>query len=206
MPTGYTAALYDGEKTFEDFALGCARAFGAALLMRDNSNSDPITVEAITEKGDYNAKGLRTARAELVRLRAMTPDQAAAEARSAYLDLVEFERNYKADKDAKRARYQAMLDEVREWEPPSEKHEEFKKFMIDQLTGSIDFDTSTKYDRTPVEQTGEEWLADRIAKAERDIEYHTEEQNKIEERNAGRVRWVNELRESLGLETLRVAS
>ena len=34
MPTGYTAALYEGKnQTFKEFATQCARAFGACIDM-----------------------------------------------------------------------------------------------------------------------------------------------------------------------------
>jgi hypothetical protein len=41
MPTGYTAPIADG-MTFEQFALGCARAFGALVTMRDEPSDAPI--------------------------------------------------------------------------------------------------------------------------------------------------------------------
>jgi hypothetical protein len=205
MPTGYTAKLYEGtEQSFQDFALECSRAFGALILMRDSSTDAPITVEAITDDSDYYVKGLARAQEELARLQALSDIEIAREARSAYLDRIEYEERSKADRLAKRARYEGMLDQVREWEPPSEDHAEFKKFMIEQLTGSIDFDTKDLGGEI-VEPTPEEWLAERIARAERDIEYHTEEEAKRLERNEGRIRWMNQLRESLGLEALAPA-
>ena len=37
MPSGYTSDIYNGkEVTFKDFALGCARAFGACVMQRDD--------------------------------------------------------------------------------------------------------------------------------------------------------------------------
>lgn len=36
MPTGYTAALHDGEQEFEDFFWGAARAMGAFVTLRDS--------------------------------------------------------------------------------------------------------------------------------------------------------------------------
>lgn len=36
MPTGYTSPLYEGKEiSFEQFALRCARNFGALVMMRD---------------------------------------------------------------------------------------------------------------------------------------------------------------------------
>ena len=37
MPSGYTENIYYGkEVAFKDFALGCARAFGACVMQRDD--------------------------------------------------------------------------------------------------------------------------------------------------------------------------
>lgn len=41
MPTGYTAAIKDGI-TFQEYALSCARAFGALISMREESSDAPI--------------------------------------------------------------------------------------------------------------------------------------------------------------------
>lgn len=202
MPTGYTAKLYDGEQSFEAFVLGCARAFGAAINMRDDDSDVPITIEAITDTSDYHVKGVRTAKAELARLTSLSAEQLEREARAAYLDRVEADVRYTKDALAKRDRYERMLKQVREWRCPSEEHAEFRQFMINQLTGSIDFDTSLKHHTPPVQQEPAEWLAGRIERAERDIKYHSEEESKRIERNAERIRWVNQLRESLGLEAL----
>lgn len=207
MPTGYTAKLYEGEEqTFEDFALSCARAFGAAILMRDDDSSKPMTIEALTDDSDYHVKSIRHAKAELIRLKGLTPEEVASETHNAYLERVEFEERYKSERLAMRARYEAMLEKVRAWEPPSEEHVEFRMFMINQLEGSIDFDTSgADKQRDPEQQTPEQWLADRIAHQEKTIERSTEEEAKRIERNEGRIRWVNQLRESVGLEALTPA-
>jgi hypothetical protein len=42
MPTGYTAMIEEREDvTFREFALTCARAFGACIMQRDNSLAEP---------------------------------------------------------------------------------------------------------------------------------------------------------------------
>ena len=41
MPTGYTAGILEGE-TFEQYALQCAKAFGALVMMRDEPSDAPI--------------------------------------------------------------------------------------------------------------------------------------------------------------------
>lgn len=46
MPTGYTAAIKYGI-TFKEFALDCARNFGACISMRDEPRETPIPDEFI---------------------------------------------------------------------------------------------------------------------------------------------------------------
>lgn len=77
MPTGYTASVQDGKITeFRDFAMQCARAFGATITMRDDPSDAPIP-EAF-EPENYNAKRLIEAQEEIARLNAMTDDEKAA--------------------------------------------------------------------------------------------------------------------------------
>ena len=43
MPTGYTSGVATGEiKDFKTYALQCARAFGACIMLRDEPMSDEI--------------------------------------------------------------------------------------------------------------------------------------------------------------------
>jgi len=60
MPTGYTYPVVEGKITeFSDFALSCARAFGALITMRDDPHDTPIP--ETFEPSDYNAKKLAEA-------------------------------------------------------------------------------------------------------------------------------------------------
>ena len=63
MTTGYTDAVGKGEITeFKDYALLCARAFGACVSMRD----EPLDAEIPEEfkPNDYHEKSLQKARGE----------------------------------------------------------------------------------------------------------------------------------------------
>ena len=61
MPTGYTHDIPAGI-TFRQFALNCARAFGANIAMRDDPADKPIEVY---EPSDYSAKAITKATNEL---------------------------------------------------------------------------------------------------------------------------------------------
>jgi len=70
MPTGYTATLMEKNQTFPEFIMGCARAFGALIMMRDDPND--ATIPDKFEPSDYHAKGIIKAREKLAKLKAMT--------------------------------------------------------------------------------------------------------------------------------------
>ena len=73
MPTGYTADVADGKITeFTEYALQCARAFGACIMLRD----DPVSSEIPEfEPSDYSAKELAEAEKDLSQFLAMNESQ-----------------------------------------------------------------------------------------------------------------------------------
>lgn len=195
MPTGYTADIKDGI-SFEQFALNCAKAFGACISMRDLPSGAPIPEEF--EPSKYHADQLAEARRQLAFYEAMPQEEAtelaAAEHREAEANRL---RRLQENRNTLEA-YEGMLDQVRLWSPPSEQHEELKNFMIDQLGKSIEFDDSTKYLSTPTPLvSAADWLEAKKAKALKDIEYHKAEDAKEQARTAERNQWVRLLRESL---------
>lgn len=85
MPTGYTADIKDGID-FKTYAMNCARAFGACVMLRDEPGGGERIPDAF-EPSDlfvrYHLKAVEKARVELAALDAMTPaecERAAAKA------------------------------------------------------------------------------------------------------------------------------
>ncbi len=70
MPTGYTAILMEKGQTFQEFIMGCARAFGALIEMRDSPNDAPIPDKF--EPSDYHAKRIIELREKLAKFKLMT--------------------------------------------------------------------------------------------------------------------------------------
>ena len=53
MATGYTYPVVEGKITeFSEFALGCARAFGAFMHMRDDNSDAPLRYSS--DRGSMN--------------------------------------------------------------------------------------------------------------------------------------------------------
>ena len=195
MPTGYTAEIYDGKPvTFSDFAMTCARAFGALVEMREDDANAPIPE---FEPSPYYREALAKAEARLDDLRAMDTDQIADQSQAEHDKALTLWRERKAERTALTQRYQAMIHEVQHWRPPTKEHEGLKTFMLEQLTSALDFDCSGTYDSLPVQISPAEWRRKQIEKAERDIGYYADEWAKEIERTTQRNEWVRALRESL---------
>lgn len=198
MPTGYTADVQDGKITeFSDFVWRCARGMGALINMRDEPWNAPIP-ERFEPETSYHDRSIATAEARLTELRAMSPLAVREAAQQAYAERTRGNDDYAAEKDVKRARYEAMLAHVEAWEPPTQDHVGFKSFMAEQLRQSIDFDCSPGgYYDPPKKLEPGEWHEAEVKKALRDIEYHTTERTKEIARTEGRNQWLAQLRSSL---------
>lgn len=196
MPTGYTAAIADNI-TFNDFAMQCARAMGALVMMRDEPTGAPIPDKF--EPSDYHTKKIAEANATIERLAGMTKIEAEHSANDAYDAAIAAQAAAILRNDTLREKYSAMLAKVEAWEPPSAAHDGFKKFMSEQITSSISFDCDNRYyrDQMHTKMTGADWMAQEEAKARKDIAYHEAENAKEIGRTEGRNRWVKELRDSL---------
>jgi hypothetical protein len=199
MPTGYTEKIKDGI-TFEQFALGCARAFGALVTMRDEPANAPIPERF--EPFDYHQKALEKAHGQLSAVSAMTVAELSDAAKKQYeADRDRFLKLI-AEKNVQRASYDAMLAQVNAWMPPTDDHQGLKDFMVEQISRSIDFDCAGDYYESELKKvkqmTADEYKADLVQRLHRDLQYHDAEHRKEVERAASRTAWVKALRESLG--------
>jgi hypothetical protein len=194
MPTGYTAAIKDGI-SFEKFVWTCARAFGALVNMRDDSMDAPIPQEFTPSP--YYAESLARAQAELTRLKAMTTREISAACAADFAQAVKHNGERIAQANELRDKYAAMLAKVQAWTPPTPEHEGMKTFMADQITGSIRFDCGTDYYTAPEKQTPEQWHAEQIAAAIKDVRYHEKSLADENQRTAERNAWLAALRESV---------
>ena len=196
MPTGYTAAVQDGKITeLAPFALHCARAFGAFVLMRDAPIGAPIP-EAF-EPNRFYLNCQRDAEQRLVELRRFSPLDAQRACQQEHTAATARWRDRRAERALHRARYQAMLDQVEAWSSPSDDHDKFKLFMLNQLSESMRFDCDADGDKPPRLARWPDWLARNIARTTDNIARHGREYDKELARTADRNRWLIGLRESL---------
>lgn len=198
MPTGYTADIAKGI-SFKQYALNCARAFGALIEMRDEPVGAPIPQEF--KPSDYHLKAIKKAEASIAKINAMPAERLQAQANKDYRN--ERDRYLKAIKDGAKlkAQYESMLAEVVKYKAPSTDHEEFAKFMRDQITGSIEFDCGGSYYQDELRKlspkSGKQWQKDSMRELRDSVNYHHKEHEAEVKRCADRTAWVNQLFSSL---------
>jgi len=197
MPTGYTAAVQDGEITeLKDFAYQCARAFGALIMMRDDPVNAPIPKEF--QPSMYNQERLEETQEELRELRRMTSAERNEKAKEEFEDEVRRYQEHIEKALTYKTRYEAMLNKVKAWRNPPEG---IRDFMIEQLETSIKHDCDTTYYHNNMPKgakSGDEWFKEREERLEKDLIYHAKAQQEEINRTNGRNDWLYVLRRSLG--------
>lgn len=201
MSTGYTASVSDGTVTeLPEFAMQCARAFGALVMMRDMPLSAPVP-DRFEASTSYHDGVLAAARKRLDELDALSADEIAAAATIAQAERERSHESYLADKRIRKGRYEAMIEKVRDWTQPTPDHEPLRDFMIEQVNQSIDFDCSVgPWSNKPETLTPAAWLGAEVEKAQRDIAYHEKARAEEIERTESRNKWLADLRASLKTE------
>lgn len=197
MPTGYTAPVANGTLTqFDEFALSCARAFGALIDMREQPLDAPIPAKF--EPSQFYQDRARAAIQRLRRLEHMSPIDAQRAMQQEYALAMSRWRCRTEGNAVVRARYLAMIDQASSWMPPTIEHLPLKEFMLQQLRDSLaqcngDYYTMPTLGRWPG------WLRDQILFAADDAvryrNYFREECERANDRSA----WVRELRWSLAV-------
>jgi len=194
MPTGYTDKIKNGI-SFKEFAMGCARAFGACITMRDDSSNKKIPEEF--KPSLYYKKLKDDAVLKLISLKYMNIEEADKSAFLEYEKKKSDNEKYDKGKVDLKEKYDSMLLKAKKWVSPSEDHNGFKNFMISQIEDSIKFDCTIYKSDKVKKLTGEEWLKLHISKAEGNIVYYDKEHIKELEKTNKRNLWIKQLRNSM---------
>ena len=194
MPTGYTANL-EGI-TFPEFALRCARAFGALIDLRDEP-FDAVIPNCI-EPSKYSRNQLAATVGILLGIESWDDAFAELDAKKANEQALQKRETRLQESDATRKRYEAMIEHVKGWTPPTSEHDGLKDFMLKQLTESIKFDCFDTSDLPmPEARSGQEHKHARLCKILEDIEYHAKSYREELVRSRDRTEWIRQLRLSL---------
>ena len=191
MPTGYTTDIYNGKDvSFKDFALTCARQFGACIMQRD----DPADEKPkIMPEESYHTEELK----KLGKFKKPTKAEFEKYVKTEIADCKETIDKMKKLQEA----YNKKIKEAQNWNPPTPEHEGLKKFMIQQLTDSMQFDCSYDHYESELKKLNKMTYDDYVEQQKKNhnwkIKYNTEylekDLNNIRKRN----KWIQELYNSL---------
>lgn len=197
MPTGYTHKVVDGTLTeFADFALECARAFGALLELRDDPAA-PIPTEI--KPSTYAQERLDEATKEYLRLSSLTGEALSAEIAEEYAEEKARRAEYRAKGKETNERLNKMSAAVANWTPPTAAHTRFKEFMLQQLDISRETSCDEEADQfiEPVLPSVDEWLDKRLTRLKKQIKDYAGEQAWENTLAQSRTLWLQQLRASL---------
>lgn len=158
MATGYTYAIHDEDKeeTFETFVMRVAKNFSSALRTNPKLWEDPSKKPAPCRANiSYQLDAIEDARDTLEELQALSQDEIQKKAEESYQRIF---RNWESQCEASieiMARYEDMLEKVQAWSPPTSKHVDMKRFMIEQLETSIEHDCTLR--DQPPKMSPQEW-------------------------------------------------
>ena len=193
MPTGYTSIIEDKEDvTLREYALRCARAFGACVHQRDEDIAVPP--EPDTSSSTY-AKGLRKAKCKLAEVSAWTEDRWRENWETAVADIKLQNEINAREHNAKRARYKKMRVQVEKWEPPMPNHAGLKKFMLSQI--DLCYEPNEKPYKQPYCKSLKAFKQRVLDNIVWDIEYYTKKLAEETEALAQSNKWIEDLYASL---------
>lgn len=198
MPTGYTAEVAN-DQSFEDFVLGCARAFGPCIHQRDEK-AGPAKLR---EEDTFYQDSLKEAEARLEELQNMSTAEKVKFGESRLKDRIAAEQKLFNDKIILKGKYEGMIQKVLKWNPPTPAHLELKKFMISQLEDSIKYDCDTKYHIDELSNLSkyspEDLYQLEIKYINSNIKRYREQIQKRQGNTESSNRWIIDLYNSLGL-------
>lgn len=200
MPTGYTSEIAN-DQTFEDFLLGCARAFGACMHQRDDNTGAKPKLQTVS---NHYEETILEMEAELGAIRSMNRQQREEYGQELKEEHIKYAQDSFNEMVLLKNKYDAMLEKVQAWNPPSTDHQQLKQFMIDQINDSIKYDCNTTYTlQALTEATNADPLKlvdEKATGYEESIVYYearaAEEEVRVEASN----RWIMALYDSLGIE------
>ena len=198
MPTGYTADLVNGKmNTVEEYTKLCMRAFGATLHMRDeplNKQYEP------SSPSSYHLDAMNDAKKDMERLKSTPITEIKAQLLERAEKSLKDATERKISKMELKVKLDSMLVEIEKLQL-DDRYKEFKKFMISQITQTIDWDCNLKYCEADIESANdtlknvdaEKYVHDEIVRLNEMIVYHSNKYE-IEVKSCAETNvWVSDL-------------
>ena len=107
------------------------------------------------EPSSYHYDELAVQNKRLLQLISMTDAELLAEMRAKNRKDRKYHKDAITSSVSLKEKYEAMLAQVKKFRPPSKEHHELKKFMIEQIESSIEFDCDSEYHKKKLEEIKE---------------------------------------------------
>ena len=194
MPTGYTSKVANGEITeLKDFAMKCARAFGACVTLRDSNAPIPDVIEP----SDFSQRKLKDIKDEITCLKGLTVDETCKIKEKEYKQKMEQYKDDTKENMLLDINYRVLLAKVEKWTPPTDEHVGLKTFMLKQITESIEWNAYVSEPPVRDLSTTQEYIEKRVKTLEESKKYHEKRWQREVERAASNTKWLKDLRDSL---------
>lgn len=204
MPTGYTAGILDGKiNTFEEFATVCTRAFGATIHTINDPLDSPYEPRTPSE---YYENSIISKRETLEGYKTLTDEELIKEFEDKMNEDLKYYKEKLEESSKNLEKLNSMLESAKSWVPPTEDHESFREFMIEQLESTIKADGDPSYyvnEIIEIEKQLSEGIDPKleresaIKELERQISYYEIEHQKELERCKQSNSWMESFFESI---------
>ena len=204
MPTGYTAGILDGKvNTFEEFATVCTRAFGATIHMRDNPMDSPYEPRT---PSDYHTNSIQSKRERLEEIESMSDEKIVEDFNTQLGEDLKYHQTKMEEDKRNLEKLNSMLESAKSWIPPTEDHQPFRRFMIEQIETTIKVDGDPSYHvnkmveiKKQMEEgiNPKEYREETIQEIKSQISYHETEHQKELVRCKDSNEWMEKFFESI---------
>lgn len=210
MPTGYTSGIVDGTtKTFQDYAKLCVRAFGAAIHMRDDGLKEEWRP---AEPSSYYLENIKSSEKELEKIKTESVESIRERRILSLKESIKYDKKRIVELKEVGERYKSILEDVEKYEPPTDDHHEFKKFMKEQIEMCIKSDSDTSYTEKDVAKCTndleklesddyvkavEKYRKEEIKRIESNIAYYNKNYAEDVDRCNSRNEWVKQVFDSI---------
>jgi len=184
MPSQHTAKIYNREDiSLKEFALECTKSFWGG--------GEELT------PAPYYEESLEKYKKELLELDNLDTEELSRKLLDEYSDNIKKKEKGISINIERAMRYDAMLENIKNWNAPSDEHDKLKEFMINQVVESKSFDVSDYYEKLEVKLiTPEEYIKERRACLISDINRFTRLSNEENRRVEGCNLWLKQLKDS----------
>ena len=204
MPTGYTAGILDGKvNTFEEFATVCTRAFGATIHMRDNPMDSPYEPRT---PSDYHTNSIQSKRERLEEIESMSDEKIVEDFNTQLEEDLKYHQTKMEEDKRNLEKLNSMLESAKSWVPPTEDHQPFRNFMIEQIESTIKVDGDPSYHTNKMVEikkqmeegiNPKEYREETIQEIKSQISYHETEYQKELVRCKDSNDWMDKFFESI---------